>query len=90
MVHLAGCVTVARTRGEDLATWETLFTPREEYRHYGEPVDQISDGRTDADARVVRQRRSIRQRGRLKARGTGAETEGGQGVGGLHRSEEAG
>ena len=26
MVHLAGCVTVARTRGEDPVTWDTLFT----------------------------------------------------------------
>ncbi len=61
-----------------------------EPRQDGEPVDPISDGNVEADARVARPRRSIRPRGRPKARGTGAEAEGGQGVGGLNTSEDAG
>ena len=71
-------------------TWEALSTPLESTGKTESRLTGISDGSAAADARVSRLRISIRRRGRSKARGTGAETEGGQGVGGLHKSEDAG
>lgn len=52
--------------------------------------DQSPARNAVAIARAPRPRISGRRRGRRKARGTGAEAEGSQEVGGLHKSEEVG
>lgn len=48
-------------------TWETLISPREEYRHRGEPATRLRRACV-ADARDARSRTSIRRRGRPCAR----------------------
>ena len=72
-------------------TWEVLSIPQEKKRCNGEPAGE-------RNLRRVREYRWMRVpaknnhllRGRSKARGTGAETEGGQEVGGLNTSDDVG
>jgi hypothetical protein len=73
-------------------TWEALVSPRE-FRCYGEPAIHLRNWRVCRRTRRP-PRKSAEQApapgGRPVARGTGATAEGGEGVGGLHRSIDAG
>lgn len=86
---------IGRERKDDPGTWETLVSPRETPARRGagdlSPHTLSVGGRTLGVAEprgFAKKKRS--PRGRPKARGTGAEADGDEGVGGLHRSDEVG
>jgi hypothetical protein len=82
---------------DDPVTWETLVSSRR-LRRVGEPVTNPRARRAPADGagavaepsgRRLREERAIRP-WQVEARGTGAETDGDEGVGGPNTSDEAG
>jgi len=77
--------TMARARTDGPGTWEALHLLRE----YGDPVITLRRVRV-CGRRRARPRSSARREGRSCARGTGAATDGDQGVGGLHTSVDVG
>ena len=85
--HPAGSWTTARRQEDGPGTWETHVSPRKTPDH-GEPVTLLRRRRV-CGARVGGQEQRP-HRGRSLARGTGATTDGDEGVGGLHTSGDVG
>lgn len=90
MTHLAGWRTSARTKRMAQKPGRSCsFLNKEEVQRGAGKKSEVSGGSVTAGGALSEEENHL-LRGRLKARGTGAEADDGQEVGGLNKSKDVG